>query len=131
MGSSTTERVTYAFEHAMAHRTLYAAMSPLSRFSVLPYLIDPQQEGGKYLQNHQQAHWDAITTIPTFPPEIGVITNPDGSLTIPSGGIGLSSNPILFAPELDKLWNVFANHTAHYNAMTTLPVAENQIFPFW
>jgi len=139
MGTSETEKATFSFEHAMAHRQLWAAMSPLSRFSVLPYLIDPQQIGGKYLLNHQQAHWDMSQTLPTFAPGLGLITvtEPDGTqqTVVPLGGLALSSNPPLQDTPLDNpdrtKWWLFANHTDHLDAMSTLPLAEEWVFPFW
>lgn len=160
MGGSATERATYAFEHAMATRTLYGAMSPISQFSVLPYYIDPQQAGGMYRLRHQQAHWDALSAIPSYPPGIGVITidtpagqtvtlpeipgrvtntvvNIDGSTTttfVPSGAIAQGSDQPLADREFTKIespWWIFANHIEHYNAMDAYPLAEDLTFPFW
>lgn len=60
-------QATYFFEEAMAHRTLLGAMSPLDRFSVLPYLLDPFLDNGMWFLNHQQAQNDALTTlVPLF-----------------------------------------------------------------
>ena len=135
MGGSNAERAVFGFEHAMAHRQLYASMSPLSQFSVLPYLIDPPQVGGKYALNHQQAHWDFLSTLPSFPPGIGVIDNPDGSTTVPTGGLAQISDPILLTDPVQNSrqfsWWLFANKTAHDNALTVLELEQHWNYPFW
>lgn len=123
LGTSNTEKATFGFEHAMAHRQLWAAMSPLSRFSVLPYLIDPQQVGGKYLLNHQQAHWDMAQTLPSY---FGATA---------AGGLALTTNPPLQDTPIDNQermrWWLFANHTDHLDAMSVLPLVEEWVYPFW
>lgn len=53
----------WAFEEAMAHRRLLTGMSPLDRFSVLPYLLDPMVDMPFWRLNQQQAQDDAIRTL--------------------------------------------------------------------
>lgn len=117
MGSSPTERATYAFEHAMAHRTLLGAMAPLTRFSVLPYQLDPQQADGMYLLRHQQAHWDMMDALPSYPP-----------VTEEYGGLRYQNDQIL--GELNP-WTIFANHTEHQIAMSVYPLPDKLTYPFW
>ena len=120
MGQSPAERAAFSFEHAMAHRTLFGAMSPLTRFSVLPYQLDPQQTNGLFRLYHQQAHWDMMANLPSYPP-----------VTTETGALALASDQILqpqFAP--DEWWT-FANHIEHMDAMSTYPEADALVFPFW
>lgn len=56
----------WVFEEAMATRTLLGGMSPLDRFSVLPYLLDPMVDMPFWRLNHQQAQDDAIRTLGVF-----------------------------------------------------------------
>lgn len=53
----------WVFEEAMAHRTLLGGMSPLDRFSVLPYLLDPMVDLPFWRLNQQTAQDDAIRTL--------------------------------------------------------------------
>ena len=135
MGQSDIERKTFGFEHAMAHRAVLGSMSPLPRFSVLPYFIDPQQSQPRYLLNHQQAHWDMYSALPSFWP--GTILPPN--VPVPSpwpiGGLGITNNPILMDTPLDNAeklgWWTFANHTDHLVAMNSLDLVDNWVYPFW
>lgn len=117
MGSSPTERATYAFEHFNAHRTLFGAMAPLTRFSVLPYQLDPQQTDGMYLLRHQQAHWDMVDALPSYPP-----------VTDQVGGLALHNDQILGEP---TPWTIFANHVEHTIAMSVYPLPDALTYPFW
>jgi hypothetical protein len=106
-------------------------MSPLSRFSVLPYQIDPFQLGGKYLLDHQQAHWDMTQNLPSYPPGVGTTSGPGGTTIVPTGALALASDPILIAPDLENKWSIFANMIAHQDAMTVYPLPEDLTYPFW
>ena len=122
VGDSQAERSVWRWEHAMAHRTVNGAMSPTSRFSVLPYFIealdfsDPQS-----LLNHQQAHNDMAVALPTF-----------FGGDIP--GLGTPSQSAPLTPNLRDnttapQWWIFANHQTHLFAAETLP--SDLVFPFW
>jgi hypothetical protein len=122
---------TFDFEHAMAHRNYFGAMYPLPRFSVLPYLIDPTQNGelpaSKWHLNHQQAHNDVLPVIPSrynyFAPtdEVGLF-------------IGSNLIDTDLADEGQRKWWTFANHMEHYianNALLPFPAEFEVRFPFW
>ena len=117
-------RNTFAFEHAMAHRNVLGAMSPLDAFSVVPYLLDPMQNteipATKWHQNHQQAHDDFNNALPTY----------FGATTV---GIRPAVNLIDYnlTDQRQLAWWTFSNQTEHF-------VAENSIlpplvldYPFW
>jgi hypothetical protein len=134
---------TFAFEHAMGHRNYFGAMHPLTRFSVLPYLLDPPHgtdiSGGPWNLNHQQAHNDAHSALPA---QYGIPSDLSLNLFIGQNLRDTSSkNP-------DQLkWWTFANHMEHYVANNTIlpgPVAPPPtvpgfpagyrtlwVFPFW
>lgn len=117
----TDERgqATFAFEHAMAHRTFLGAIAPLHRFSVIPYFIDPQQNDvPKWKLNHQQAHLDAMPNLPDY---------------WQAETFGLLFMHNLLDYDLDdpeqRAWWTFANNQEHYAAMHSLP--SELVFPFW
>ena len=61
----------YEFWEAMEHRQFLGAMFPLTRFSVLPYTLDPIPMYPSaairfWMLNHQRAQTDFIVTIPTW-----------------------------------------------------------------
>ena len=112
----------FNFHHAMAHRAYYQAMGPLSRWSVLPYLLDPPSDtarrASKWHLNHQQAHNDAIQALPSGweRPAVG----------IPSSQILVDSS---LADPRSLTWWTFINHQEHYvadNALLPLPNTLNQ-----
>ena len=122
---------SFAFEHAMAHRNAMGVMSPLDRFSVVPYLLDPEQNlaipGSMWHLDHQQAHNDALTHLPT---EFGAPT------------VGLFIGGILRDYDLDnqaqRTWWTFQNHMEHYVGGNTItpdvylpPPALQWVYPFW
>ena len=100
----------FPFHHAMAHRTLLGAMSPLNRFSSIPYLLDPpigaEYPNGWWNRNHQQAHNDALN----------VLEFKDNHILQE----GVPSRP---------RW-IFVNHQEHYLAAASLPPTPWR-FPFW
>lgn len=53
----------WAFEEAMGHRLLLGGMSPLDRFSALPYFLEFQVGLPMWRLNQQTAQDDAITTL--------------------------------------------------------------------
>ena len=129
MTMTTADDQVFAFEHAMNHRTWFGAMAPLTRFSVLPYLLDPMQNtnipAGQWNLNHQQAHNDALTTLPSY---------------YNAATYGLPIGHILVDTDLqnqDQLkWWEFQNLVEHQVATATvLPqfAAQNTrwVYPFW
>jgi len=113
----------FAFEHAMAHRQLLGAMAPLPRFSVVPYFIDPQHElqspNTLWQVNHQQAHDDAMTSLPTF---FGRTT------------VGIRPAQIYVAENqtdpMQLRWFTFANHTEHFTMNNSIQNPFVLTFPF-
>ena len=121
----------FAFEHAMAHRLYLGMMSPLPRFSVVPYFMDPmtaKRPADGWNFNHQRAHDDADNVIP-------------GSYLGPAT---LGFSPNLVDSNLSDPWNrswwTFINHMEHYvetdamlpNPQTSPPApAPTWTYPFW
>ena len=119
---------TFAFEHAMSHRTYLGAMAPLTRFSVLPYFIHPMQNDPSWRLDHQQAQNDFTSTMPTWgnPPPVPPAP---GTLSV---AVPLAHN-LLDLPNLDdpgqRSWWTFVNHQEHYIASANLPGLLT--YPFW
>ena len=134
MNNAPTSKATFSFEHMMAHRNYFGIMSPLDRFSVLPYLLDPMGKvspADNWHLNHQQAHNDALTTIPTFFYGRGGLT-PEEQV---QAGLAIGQNirdPDLNVYEAHSWWT-FKNHMEHYVANgSVLPIAgPNWMWPFW
>jgi hypothetical protein len=121
MGDDQVALSTFAFEHAMSHRIYLGAMWPLTRFSILPYFIDPQQNNPAYRLDHQYAQNDFTTTMPTWgasPP--GPIPPAPGTLSVavPLGQDLLDQH---FDDPGQRVWWTFANHQEHYVASANLP----------
>jgi hypothetical protein len=130
------QQAVFEFEHMMAHRNFFIAMSPLYRFNILPYLLDPFEpplpdvrSGQSWNLDHQQAHNDMLSDLPRYyggwedlPPELG-----------------LSIGQILRDTDFDNpeqvTWWTFANHREHYIANeTTFPEETAPTYwkyPFW
>jgi hypothetical protein len=108
MGTTPAERAVFSFEHAMAHRTLLGAMSPIAKFSLLPYQLDPQRlDNSKYLLDHQQAHNDANST-----------------------ALDINSTNNLIDTTGNMRWWTFANHLEHFQMFNNLPETLGP-YPFW
>jgi hypothetical protein len=122
---------TFAFQHAMSHRNAMGVMSPLDRFSIIPYFIDPEQNvgtpGSMWHLDHQQAHNDALQHLPT---EFGAAT------------VGLFIGQNLRDYDLDNegqlKWWLFQNWAEHYVGGNTIspnvplpPPALQWTWPFW
>lgn len=125
IGTTPTQKATFAFEHAMAHRNYLGIMAPLTRFSVIPYLLDPMASinpAGAWHQSHQQAHDDALTTVPTA----------WGAKTV-GLFVGRNLRDTDLRNREQKTWWTFQNHMEHYIANgTTLPVTGTRWrWPFW
>lgn len=120
----------FVFEHAMAHRRALGIMAPLSRFTAVPYFIDPEQyvdqPASFWHINHQQAHRNALAN---FPIQYG------------SASIGLRIGTTLsdadLADEREARWWEFQNHVEHYVGNKTItpgpapPPAPQTKYPFW
>lgn len=127
-----TSLAAFEFEHAMAHRTLYATMGPLHRWSVLPYFLDPSHHvdtpASHWHLRHQQAHNDFTSSIPSGYERMDA---------------GVPTSQILIDSNLDnaesRTWWTFANHTEHFIAnesMLPLPNTGTRTglpssFPWW
>lgn len=121
---------TFSFEHANAHRTLFGAMGidgGLSRFSVLPYKMDPHYPlMGGWKLDHGQAHHDFQVALPGWYTFWGI--TPATTLTINTGQNFIDPN-LANAEQLN--WWVFANHTEHLIAESVTPLTTAWVFPFW
>ena len=123
----------FEWQHAMSHRDFLGVMSPLTRFSVIPYWLEPitdQRPAGPWRFNHQQAHLDAMNNLPaTYLGEI-----------VP----GTAVNANLVDSNLDDAWNrswiTFQNHMEHYVGSARIlpapqtpppPPAPIIKYPFW
>ena len=121
----------FAFDHAMAHRNGLGIMSPLDRFSAIPYFVDPMvgvaEPASIWHLRHQQAHNDALANLPT---EFGAST------------VGLFIGQNLRDYNLDdarlRTWWTFENHMEHYVGGNTIspnvyipPPAPQWTYPFW
>lgn len=121
----------FAFDHAMTHRNGLGVMSPLDRFSAIPYFVDPMQNIGTpasmWHLDHQAAHNDALANLPT---QFGAST-----IGLRIGGILRDYN--LDNPDQRKWWE-FANHQEHFVGGNTIspniqfpPPAPQWTYPFW
>lgn len=120
----------FTFEHSMAHRNALGVMSPLDRFSAIPYFIDPMigepTAGDSWNLNHQQAHNDALTHLPSY---FGAST---------AGlAIGQDLRDTDFNNPGQRKWLEFQNHQEHYvggNTITpNVPLTPPfmWVYPFW
>lgn len=113
----------------MAHRTFMGVMSPLNRFSVMPYFIDPMtgidQRASPWHRNHLQAHNDCALYLPE---------------EYDSTAVGLANWANLAEYRLSdpasRSWWTFANHLEHYvganSILPPIPTAEpDWTYPFW
>jgi len=116
---------TFFFEEAMAHRVQLGAMYPLTRFSVLPYLIDPPLiDNGVWRLNHQTAQNDANETIPTWGlPD----PNYPGTLQV---SVPETANlmDVDFNDQRERAFWVFQNHQEQFVAQGFLP---SHLLPAW
>lgn len=126
---------TFDFHHAMSHRTFYAIMAPLPRFSAMPYFIEPVPSSGQrpatnWPLSHQRAHDDFANSVPPFYAARRV-------------GFGIPANQNLVdttSPE-NRSWWTFTNFQEHFMAELSsqpLPTAAppqnwfgGATYPFW
>lgn len=139
MAPPTAENLpSWQFDHAMAHRQLFGAMSEalavfdiggepvllptggaLSGFSALPYVLDPQVNLGSWHQNHGQAHADAQVALPGW----------FGHLVTTTIGPTPDLTDMDFEDQALLSWWTFSNEQQHIAAQNVLP--ETLTFPFW
>ena len=136
---------TFAFEHSQAHATLLGTMSPLTRFSAVPYILSPGANNkDMWHRNHQQAHTDNQDVfagyfggtgfgIFRFPGQrIPVPTPPEypaGGLSQLGPGYIIEDYDLSFEPQ--RNWWLFQNHQAHLDAQQIQDQAlRGFIFPF-
>lgn len=106
---SDAGKTAFNFDHAMQHRNNFQVMAPLHQWTVLPYFIDPAQSqetpGSKWHLNHQQAHNDFTSALPSdFQRD---------AVGIPTSQILLDSN---LGDPGSLAWWTFINHQEHYIA---------------
>lgn len=124
LGDSQVDRDLFAFEHAMAHRTLLISMSPLTRFGQIPYMrmldpmLDIQQPAVDWHLNHQQAHNDFMRVLPQ-------------SYGAKPVGLFIGGNVIDYNldDEEQRQWWIHRNHTEHYVATGTISPPPGPIGP--
>jgi hypothetical protein len=75
----------------MSHRRLLGSMSPLDRFSAIPYVLSPFTGNGDWRQEHQQAHSDFVGILPGWygTTIIGVVI----SIDLTNGGSDYTAVP--------------------------------------
>lgn len=103
----------YDFQHAMSHRLYYAIMSPLTRFSVMPYFITPMPgampPATNWRLNHQRAHNDFANHVPA---------------DFSASRFGIPAWANLVDTDLndpgEREWFTFANFQEHYIADGTM-----------
>lgn len=103
MPDTPRELAYYWWEEANAHRTILGAMSPLYRFSVLPYMLDPFRENALWKMNHQQAQSDFVFALDLW--------------TIPAAEPLMDTN---FVDPEQRKWFTFTNHLEMYDATREL-----------
>jgi hypothetical protein len=122
----------FSFQHAMNHRDFLGVMSPLTRFSGIPYFIDPftaRRPADNWHFNHQTAHDDADNAIPS-------------TYMAPPAVVGFSPNmkDANLANAWDKSWFIFLNHMEHFVESQAIlpapqipppPPAPIIKYPFW
>lgn len=114
----------FAFEHMMAHRRYFSQMSPLDRYSALPYLLDPAYDtairASLWHLNHQKAHTDFATSLPANynTVEVGIPT------AQPLADSDLSD-------EASLTWWTFLQHREHFLADQAILPLQSGMWPFW
>ena len=144
----------FPFVHAMEHRAMLGIMSPLTRFSGLPYFVEPMIGGLLPAQNwnlnHQSAQDDMLRNVPTQyawqyiittspnptppPPTITTQTDPTITYGLKIGGDLMDYD---LADPRQRIWWTWQNLQDHMAASRmVLPApaplpAPQTIFPFW
>jgi hypothetical protein len=137
---------TFGFEHEQAHRFSWGSMSPLTRYSVMPYILYPHPSNqADWHQDHQQAHDDMQQTLPGTFGGIGFLDLilgiiPPGFIfpDIPVAQTGTISqqHPYFNVQDYDltiwaqREWWTFQNHYAHLDSQSSQNSA-TFVFPFF
>jgi hypothetical protein len=112
----------WPFNHAMAHREWLGVMAPLTRFSLVPYFIEPMiasvEAAGPWALRHQQAHNDAMASLPS---SFGATT-----VGLFIGGNLIDTN---LGDQGQQKWLEFQNEQEHYVANTA--ITPPNTYPFW
>lgn len=137
---------TFGFEHEQAHRRLWGSMSPLTRFSVLPYILYPRPGNmGDWHMDHEQAHRDLQDVLPgtfggvgfgdllgglippgfPFPP-----LPPDQTQTISQLAPSFNIQDYDLTVWSQREWWTFQNHYSHLIAESTQNSAAF-VYPFF
>jgi hypothetical protein len=118
----------FAFHHAMSHRGALGVMAPLTRWSAVPYLLDPIQNSdvpaSMWHTDHQQAHDDAQRALPDY---YGATSH--GNLAV----AGILADYNLSKPDQLRWWT-WKNQIDHYIAASTIlppSTTPKWTFPFW
>lgn len=131
----------YDFQHGMSHRLYMSIMAPLTRFSGMPYFVEPRFDpsppaAANWRRNHQRAHDDLANHVPS---------------DFPAAAFGIPAWSNLVDTDLndpgERQWWVFANFTEHRIADQTMqpfptesaiapatqppPWWKGATFPFW
>lgn len=127
-GDSLGEQAAWSFEHAAAHRNLLGGMATqahgLSRFSVVPYGLDPHYPlAGGWLLNHGQAHSDFQAVLPGV---FGRRREPTEAVATLNPTVNYVDSNLSNAEQAN--WWVSANHWDH---LTAQGVLSELIYPFW
>jgi hypothetical protein len=118
---------TFSFEHAMAHRGLMGSLSPLSGFSVVPYVLDPGFNDDAWHRDHTQAHTDAQGSLPGL--FVGRFPVPTGQ-TVGFLGPGFNIEDYDISSHESRAWWTFQNHYWHLDAASAQNL-ESLVFPFF
>ena len=136
----------FGFEHEQAHRLLWGSMSPLTRYSALPYILYPHPTNiSDWHFDHWQAHQDFINTLPGTFGGIGFLNLVDGIIPIdfifpdiPEAQTGTISQlgPAYNIEDYDldiwsqREWWSFQNHYAHLDAQS-IQNSATFVYPFF
>jgi hypothetical protein len=122
---------TFAFEHAMSHRRLLGAMSPLDRFSIIPYQIEAAGRGmvgsgtvgnrPDHMLDHGVAHEDYQMNLPGW---YGT-----GTFGIMNPAYNLVDNDLMHDGQ--RQWWTHQNFQEHLTAENVNTINQVFVYPFW
>jgi hypothetical protein len=103
-------------------------MSPLTRFSVIPYLLEPYDHNiTPWHRNHQQAHTDFQSALAGY---LGGTAFGGSPPPFSQLGPGYNIEDYDLSTESQANWWTFQNHIAHLDAESVVSLIEELIFPF-
>ena len=121
LAQNPVQNHTFSFEHAMSHRRLLANLSPLGRFSVIPYHVDPGRNNTHWHLDHGQSHDDFQMNLPGW--------YGPGTFDILNPAYNIIDTDLM--SESQRKWWTFQNHQEHLVAENINSLTEVWIFPFW